>query len=173
MMARRQILGPQTCLGEGILITYSPMQPGQEAAVCELILRVFDQFVAPGCTAEGEAEFRRYVEPEALAERAQAGHLVLVAVAGDEIVGAIEMRGCEHLSLLFVDPRYHGRGIGRALWTQALERCRQLKPDLQRISVNSSTYAVPFYRALGFRPDGPEQVRDGIRFVPMTLWRMI
>ena len=32
---------------------------------------------------------------------------------------------------------------------------RTAKPDLERVTVNSSRYAVPVYEKLGVSPDGP------------------
>lgn len=145
------------------------MQAGEESVVCDLVARVFKEFVEPGFSPEGVQEFLGYTEPEALARRAQDNHFVLVAVTEDEIVGMIEVRNHDHVSLLFVDARVHRRGIGRELLQRALDICLDSKPDLQQIDVNSSLYAVPVYERLGFRPVGPERVRNGIRFIPMVL----
>lgn len=152
-------------------LIFRPMQPGEESQVCELIQRVFDEFVAPDFSPEGVEEFLKYADPGWLSKRSQAGHFVLVALAQDQIVGMIEMRNHEHVSLFFVDGRHLGQGIGKELWRRALAICRRHKPHLGQVTVNSSPYAVPIYEKLGFRPKGPEQVVSGIRFVPMTLER--
>jgi predicted GNAT family N-acyltransferase len=150
-------------------VAYRPMQAGEESAVCDLVARVFEEFVEPGFSPEGVKEFLGYAEPEALARRARDNHFVLVAVAGDEIVGMIEVRNQDHVSLLFVDARVHRRGIGRELLQRALDICLNSKPNLQQVEVNSSPYAVPVYERLGFRQVGPERVKNGIRFIPMVL----
>jgi GNAT superfamily N-acetyltransferase len=150
-------------------IAYRPMQAGEESAVCDLVARVFEEFVAPGFSPEGVREFLGYAEPSALVQRAQDNHFVLVAVTEDQVVGMIEVRNHDHISLFFVDARVHRRGIGRELAGQALDICRHTRPDLKEIDVNSSPYAVPVYERLGFRQVGPERVKNGIRFVPMVL----
>ena len=150
-------------------LLYRRMQAGEESAVCDLVARVFEESVEPGFSPEGVQEFLGYAEPTALAQRAQDNHFVLVAATGDEIVGMIEVRNHDHVSLFFVDARVHQRGIGRELMQQALDSCRHNRPDLQQIDVNSSPYAVPVYERLGFRQAGAEQVKNGIRFVPMVL----
>jgi GNAT superfamily N-acetyltransferase len=144
------------------------MQPGEETQVCELIARIFHAFVAADSSPEGVQEFLKYVQPEPLLERSRVNHFVLVAVAQDRIVGVIEVRGYQHVSLLFMDQAYQGQGIARELWRRALSICRKEKPDLAEVSVNSSPYAVPIYEKLGFRPQGLEQTAHGIRFVPMA-----
>jgi len=57
----------------------------------------------------------------------------------------------------------HQKGIGRKLFEYALE-----KSTGNKITVNSSPYAVEVYKKLGFVPNSGEQVVDGIRFTPMT-----
>lgn len=150
-------------------IAYRRMHPGEESAVCDLIARVFEEFVEPGFSPKGVQEFLGYAEPTALAQRAKDNHFVLVAVTEHEIVGMIEVRNHEHVSLFFVDARVHRRGVGREMLLRALNTCRHNRPDLRQVDVNSSLYAVPVYERLGFRPAGPEQVKNGIRFIPMVL----
>jgi len=149
-------------------VVYRQMRPGEEYAVCELVGRVFVEHVAPDFAPEGIRAFSRYATAEALAERALAGHFVLVAVVQRDIVGMIEVRGHDHVSLFFVESRLQGHGIGGELWRQALLLCRAHHPAPSKISVNASLNAVPIYERLGFRPTAPEQVIHGIRFMPMV-----
>ena len=149
--------------------SFQLMQPGQEIRVCDLIIRVFEEWVAPDFSPNGVQEFLKYVQPDALRERSQANHFALVAAMGDAIVGVIEIRNHEHVSLFFVDQEHMGEGIGRELWRRALDICRRENPDVREISVNSSPYAVPIYEKLGFRQTEPERVVDGILFIPMAI----
>ena len=150
-------------------LQYRFMQPGEETEVCNLISRVFDELVAPGYSQRGVQEFLNYANPVSLLNRSQVNHFVLVAAAQDKIIGMIEIRNNNHISLLFVDKQFHRRGIGRALWQRALEICRQREADLSEFSVNSSPYAVPVYEKLGFRQKGFKQIKNGICFIPMRL----
>jgi predicted GNAT family N-acyltransferase len=61
-----------------------------------------------------------------------------------------------------VDSRYHRRGIGGRLFETALENSGP-----GPVTVNSSPYAAEVYRHLGFKDTAPEQLRDGIRYIPM------
>ena len=145
------------------------MQPGEETQVCELITQVFDEFIAPDFSPEGVEEFLKYVQPDALRERSEANHFALVATLGEQIVGVIEIRNHNHISLYFVDQAHLWVGIGKELWRRALAICRRENPELPHISVNSSPYAVPIYEKLGFHQTKAEQVVHGIRFVPMVI----
>lgn len=150
-------------------IAYRSMTSGEEDEVSDLINRVFDDFIAPGYSPDGVQEFRKYVQAEAIKQRSETDHFLLVAIAAEKIVGVIEIRANEHLSLLFVDSEFQGRKISRELLHRALDICRYHQPDLTQMTVNSSPYAVPIYERLGFDPTGPEEVLNGIRFVPMIL----
>lgn len=145
------------------------VQPGEETQVCELITRVFDEFIAPNFSPEGVDEFLKYIQPNALRERSETDNFTLVATQGEEIVGVIEIRNHNHVSLYFVDQAHIGLGIGKSLWRWALGICRRDNPELTHISVNSSPYAAPIYEKFGFQQTKAEQGVHGIRFVPMVV----
>jgi predicted GNAT family N-acyltransferase len=150
-------------------IHYRAMQPGEEATVCEMIAHVFYAFVAPEYAEQGIQEFLKYIQPEALRQRVQENHFVLVAICQGRTVGAIEMRNHNHVSLLFVDGAFHHQGISRELLRRSLDICLKQHPTLTTLTVNSSPYAIEAYQHLGFVNASPEQEKNGIRFVPMTL----
>jgi len=60
------------------------------------------------------------------------------------------------------------KGIARSLLSEALKRCKTVKSDLEKITVNSSPNAVAAYRRMGFIPTSEEQSANGVRFVPMV-----
>ena len=148
-------------------LTYRAMEPGEEAVVVDLVLRCFDEFVAPGYVQEGVDEFHRFAR--ALPHRQGADHLVLVAADGDELGGMIEMFEDRHVAMLFVDRTFQRRGIAGELTRRALAICRSRNPQLDSLTVNAAPTAVAVYERLGFRPTEPEKTVNGIRFVPMTL----
>ncbi len=145
------------------------IEEGEITEVHALVSSVFDQFVAPLFSDEGIREFKSFIEPPQLMERLRANSFFLVAEIGAEIVGVIAVRDWSHVSILFVKGDYQGKGIARSLFAEALKRCRGGKPDLEKITVNSSPNAVGAYRRMGFVPAGEEQLANGIRFVPMVL----
>jgi GNAT superfamily N-acetyltransferase len=112
----------------------------------------------PGATATGEG--RNGVEA-ATAAADRAGGTI------ESIVGVIAVRNGSHVSLLFVDPSLHGRGIGRRLFAAALMEMRRRQPDLDCVTVNSSDFAIPFYRALGFEPSSEPFFSKGTKITPM------
>jgi GNAT superfamily N-acetyltransferase len=132
-----------------------------------LVERVFNQFEVPDYSEEGIAEFLKYIDESAWMNRMTAGAFTMVWREGQVPIGVIEIRDGNHLSLLFVDGKYHRQGIATHLWQLALKHCLDLNNQIEKITVNSSPYALPFYTKLGFIPtDGRKQV-NGIIFYPM------
>ena len=62
----------------------------------------------------------------------------------------------------FIKPSYHRRGIGKQLFKTAI-----LNQPVSEMTVNSSSYAIPIYRKLGFEPVCEEQVTHGMKYTPM------
>jgi GNAT superfamily N-acetyltransferase len=149
--------------------TYRDLKPGEERKACDFVARVFNDFIASSFSQEGVRGLLSYVLPDLLRNRRAANHFVLAAELRGRIVGLIEVRNCDHISLFFVEGELQRKGIGKHLWHEALERCRVNRPDLTHITVHSSPNAVEAYSRLGFEPEGPEQTVKGIRFVSMAL----
>lgn len=144
------------------------IEPGEEQQVCLLVKRVFGEFVAPLYETDGVEEFLRYVDPDRMVNRLIGNHFVLIAEKGGNLLGVIEIRDFNHVSLLFVAGNAHRQGIAKRLLEEALEICKS-KIDLSDVSVNSSPNAVEAYEKLGFKVEGLEQLENGIRFIPMKL----
>lgn len=150
-------------------ITFRPMKPGEEACVVDLILRVFTKFVAHQFSQEGIAEFKKFIRSDALSERMRAGNIMLLAESGHKIIGFIEVRENNHIALLFVESLYQCRGVGKELIRRSIKICKSRKPELHRITVNSSPNAYNAYQKYGFIATDDEKVKNGIRFIPMAL----
>ena len=152
-----------------IAIKYDVMAPGEEKHICDLVLRVFDQFIAPDYPEEGVKEFKSHITPEQLIERYIGDHDIIVARHADKFLGVIDIRQQHHISLFFVDAEFQNQGIGKVLFQKAIELCKEKVPELNQISVNSSPYAVPVYKRLGFQETEEEQFKNGMRYQPMSL----
>lgn len=150
-------------------ISYRPIKPGEEAGVIDFVLKIFTEFVAPQYPPEGVAEFKKFVCRDALADRLTAGDIVLLAESGYKIIGVIEIRDNNHIALLFVENSFQRKGIAKELIRRSVGVCRKHKPEIQRITVNSSPNAFTAYQKIGFRTVEDEKVVNGIRFIPMEL----
>jgi len=141
----------------------------QETAISGFIRRVYDEFVAGDYPDEGNRVFYDWIEPSQIAARQQKQNTLLVALAHSAIVGMIEMRNTNVISLLFVDKQYQGRGIARRLVDQALRDCLKLDPDIDRLCVHASPFSIPIYRKLGFVETDAMQEEFGITYLPMEM----
>lgn len=136
----------------------------------ELVNNVFSEFVAVGYSEQGKHTFENYLKnkEDEVASDLKTGHKKMWAYYQDGvIIGVISTRDISHISLMFVDKRYHRRGIARELFRVVLEEVRRFD-DITQITVNSSPYAVGVYEHLGFRKVSEQQEKDGIIFIPMA-----
>lgn len=142
-----------------------------EAADCiaasRLINVVAETYVAPDFSAQGMRHFLAYVRPSALYERLEAGALLLGTFADEQLIAVLEIRDGSHISLLFTASEWHGRGLAKKLLQKALDQITATYGMPKALTVNASPYAVPIYQKLGFAICGQEDIRNGVRFIPM------
>jgi predicted GNAT family N-acyltransferase len=92
------------------------------------------------------------------------------AFSDDGLVGVILMPSPNLLGLLFVRPCWLRMGIGQALWESARAHIETKFPEVSTVELNSTPYAVGFYKSVGFVPISSEFERDGRRAVRMACW---
>ena len=91
------------------------------------------------------------------------GSLILIAKDNNNIIGIIEFRNFEHISLFFVDDKYFKLGIGKSLFEEAKNIL-----GFEKYSVNASEYALEFYNKLGFvQISNSIKIECGVHFYPM------
>ena len=135
----------------------------------ELVKRVFEGFVRPDLEPGGWEALCIYLDAAAFAQRLDLDHVVLLAETNGVLAGLSEIRHLQHVSLLVVDHRFFGKGIGRQLLAASIEECRKRNSELERVTVHASRYAIGFYERRGFTAMSEELVKDGVRFTPMAL----
>lgn len=152
-----------------ICISVRQLNPGDEVGVCNLVARSFNEFIAPGFSEDGIEEFFRYANPRELVKRSRGNHFTIVAETEGGTAGIIEIRESRHISMLFVDKEFHRKGIARELFRTALERIRSSGGTPEKLTVNSSTFAAPFYESLGFAQTSEPKKINGVLHIPMAL----
>ncbi|MCR5691418.1 MAG: GNAT family N-acetyltransferase [Eubacterium sp.] len=136
----------------------------------DLIWEVFAKYEAPDYDDMGIETFRHFIDYHNMLDRLQKGQMKFWGCyIGNYLVGVIGMREGQHISLLFVREKFHHLGIARNLVKMGVEDVLAGDPEVRAVTVNSSPYAVGFYRRLGFEALGPEETANGIRYTSMRL----
>ncbi|MFA5849496.1 MAG: GNAT family N-acetyltransferase [Bacteroidales bacterium] len=148
-------------------IEISEYHSRQELEIHNLIKRVYDEFVSADYSPAGNQFFYDWIEPSKIAERQQLKRAIFVALADSEIIGMIEIRDNNTISLLFVDKSFHGQGIARKLFHKALKNCLLNDPTLDKFYVHASPFSIPVYKKLGFAETDTMQEQNGIKYLPM------
>lgn len=147
-------------------VLYRRADVGDAPAISRLALDTCKKFIFADTTEAGRQTLREIYHPVSLGQRIQEGDIFVLAHSAGELAGAAAMRpGDGHVYLLFVDGRFHGQGLGREL-IQAL-MAKTGRP--RTIKLNSSLYAVDFYKHMGFKATGPISRDKGLEFLPMIL----
>lgn len=148
-------------------ITVRPARHGEWDDAMALAWRVFMKFEANDYTPEGIESFQDFITDSVLYRMFVMGAYQLFgAYDNGKMVGMISLRNETHISLLFVDERYHRHGIGRRL-IQYVSSYVLNEEGHNFITVNAAPYAVDFYHRLGFVDTDERQFNDGIWYTPM------
>ena len=141
------------------IITIRPLEESEIQTALDLAWKVFVEYESPDYAPEGTEEFRKCLKDDAYLN----GIVYYGAFDGEHMIGMIGIRKEKnHICFCFVDGQYHRMGIGTKMF-------RRMTEDFsgKTITLNSSPYGVPFYKALGFVATDKEQTINGIRFTPM------
>jgi GNAT superfamily N-acetyltransferase len=136
-------------------------------AAAALLRRAAEEFILHESTPADAAVFLAEQGEEGMRGFLASGYVYHVAEVDGELAGFIAIRQRSHVYSLYVDKRFHRRGVARRLWDCAREAA--LEPGHSgAFTVNASNHALPFYASLGFVPTAPTQVGI-VRYNPMRL----
>lgn len=132
-----------------------------------LVIDVFMEFDAPDYSQEGVETFRNgIIKSEEFKNRFKIGEQVMFgAFLDDKIIGIIAISVSNHISLLFVDKKYHKIGVATELFNTMIKELGLKKGD--KIKLNSSPYAIEFYSHIGFVSTDLCKTKNGMRYTPM------
>lgn len=124
-----------------------------------MVYKVFMEYEASDYSEEGIKEFYKSIHDENYLSKL----CLYGAFDSEQLIGVIATRSeGMHIALFFVEGKYQGKGIGKKLFQTVVSECKH-----NRLTVNSSPYAVPIYHKLNFKDTDTEQVVNGLRFTPM------
>jgi GNAT superfamily N-acetyltransferase len=132
--------------------------------VCKMVSRVFNEFVASEFTKRAVQKWLKEQVPEEQIKRAKTGD-VYVAISDNKIIGMIEGKENNRITRLFVDKKYHRRGIARKL-VNKIEKLYK-KRGAKKMLIRSSSYATKFYEKMGYKKTRGLVKKDGMIYQPM------
>lgn len=124
-----------------------------------LALEVYMQCGQEDFDKEGLENFKSFIFNTELMNELK----IYGAFEEDKLIGIMGTKNeGKHISLFFIDKKFHRRGIGKQLFDFAQRDC-----PANEITVNSSTYAIGFYESLGFETTSKRQETNGMQYTPM------
>lgn len=130
--------------------------------------QVFMESVAPKYSREGVSTFLKYVTPRQIKKRMKTeDDFFIIARDGERIIGMIEMREWNHITLLFVDKDMRQAGVGKALIEAAVGVIKNRGREVSELNVNAVPGAESAYEAMGFLAFGAKTEKIGIIYTPM------
>jgi len=135
----------------------------------KFIKKVFDEFIAEDYSEKGAGHFYELIDEQSIQQRFLNGNMIIVAKSENRITGYIEITNLNHIYLLFVAKEFQKKGIGRKLIYFSLNMLIENNPELTRVTVNSTSFAIKFYEKLGFGKMADFQYKNGIISYPMSI----
>lgn len=133
----------------------------------KLAWETFLIFEAQEYSEEGIESFRDFISDQWLKNMFLKGeYQMIVALHEEKIIGFITVRNRSHISLLFVDKKYHRQGVGSILIDKMGEYLIT-EVGVDYMTVDSAPYALEFYHKLGFWDLAPQQHKQGIIYTSM------
>lgn len=148
-------------------ITYEMASADDIRPALALWFQIWDKFISPE-NASSDPNYDEITKNSGLLKKYVSGErIMLLAKDGEKIIGVIgaDINGSSIKPPLCVDSEYHRHGIATELLHKMVCELKLAGCDL--INVNSSSYALPFYKNFGFIQTGAEQQHDGFVSIPM------
>ncbi len=133
-------------------------------SISQLVIPLVEEFISYEYTEQGAKIILASMSEQHIASNINQSYEYFVAESEDSIVGVLGIRDGNHIFHCFVDKQYHGKRIGKQLWNFWLA-----KNHVARVTVNSSKFAVDFYKSLGFTSEDELFEKNGITCYPMIL----
>ena len=144
-------------------------RPEDVSAIASLLETLARKYITYEFAQTAEQKFLKSNDEASINTFIAEGFLYWVAERSNEIIGFVGVRNNSHLYHLFVADSAQHRGVARALWQTAMDRCRAAG-NSGRFTVNSSNNAVAAYESFGFVRAGPQQNSDGVLFNPSSVF---
>lgn len=137
-------------------------------AISELVSVLTSEFISGEFSDKGRQHLLGSMTPQAIKGFIEDGYRYHLGEISGTLVGVVGLKGNKHLYHMFVAKKFHRQGIAKKLWEHAMQECIN-RGNSGEFTVNSSAFAQPVYKKLGFTTlSGPKKHED-VMFYPMKL----
>lgn len=150
--------------------------PEDAEQISNLIVEVAEAQLRPEFTDDGWELFLRLIS-----RQTQKGLIVdehfrywvatRIIDGQEQIIGMLSSKNIFHVFHFFILPGFQKVGVGRALWRNFLFHLPEQSETI--ITVKSSNYALGFYKKLGFTPQQPRCVKNGLAYTLMHYFHKV
>jgi GNAT superfamily N-acetyltransferase len=120
-------------------LNISELDRNEVNILSNMVNNVFEEFVGKDYSDIGNNTFKDFIEPKNISERlGNNNNKCFVAKYNNEIIGILEIRNKDHISLFFVKKEFHKKGIGKKLFEYYINTLKQENTEINIITVNSS-----------------------------------
>lgn len=133
----------------------------------DLVWNTFMEFVAPDYSNEGIETFKvSFIDNCGFKDNFKNNKQIMYGAYSKEVlVGILSISSNNTISCAFVDKNYHRKGIGTKLFEHLILELKDR--NVNKITLNASPYAVPFYHYIGFNDLDVQKDYKGILYTPM------
>jgi Acetyltransferase (GNAT) family. len=131
------------------------------AAISQLVYSLSAKYITIDFNHEGARNLLASMEATAIEGYLRSGFRYHIAEENGIVLGVIGVRENKYLYHLFVTEARQKQGLATRLWRVAREACIAAG-NPGEFTVNSSRFALPFYRKLGFVQVGAPESRGGV-----------
>lgn len=142
----------------------------EASAASELVRVSFTALAANDWEPRARAKFLEEASPESMQRKLSLAVCTIGAYTQGNLVGLLLMPRPSLLEMLFVHPEHLRQGLATSLWERARTEVESSFPAVKTVELNSTPYALRFYRAVGFAPISSEFVVGGCRATRMACW---
>jgi GNAT superfamily N-acetyltransferase len=143
---------------------------GHAIAASRLTKASFERFVAIDWERGAVDEFLASTTIESFEDILRTSAYSIGMFDDEALTGLLVMQKPTILRMLFIHPDRTRQGIGRGLWAHARAHLESNVPQARTVELNSSPFAIRFYKSLGFVPISAEFVVNGARATRMACW---
>jgi len=150
------------------MIKYRKFRDQDVKDVAQLMPRVYKEFNSEEAAPEKIQEFHDYIDPRKNSNKELLQKIkrpvFFVATDNGKIIGII--RGMpDRLTSLFVEGKYHKKGIGKQLFEFFQKEA--VRQGSKSIKVRASLFATSFYQKMGFKKTTGRRKFRGMAIQPM------